>query len=169
MQRFLAFLFSILISVQVFGQTESLETYFDFWVGNWEVTWDEGDGKLGKGTNLIEKTLDGAVIQENFRILEGNQAGFKGTSLSVYNPQTQTWKQAWADNQGGYFDFTGITENDQRIFQTVERELQDGRKIIQRMRFYDIEENNLTWDWESSFDGGESWTLAWRIFYKKMN
>lgn len=164
-----SFIFLLLISTQVLAQQENPETYFDFWVGNWEVTWDEGDGKHGKGTNLIEKTLDGAVIQENFRILEGNQTGFKGTSLSVYNPQTQIWKQAWADNQGGYFDFTGITENDQRIFQTVERELQDGRKIIQRMRFYDIEENSLTWDWESSFDGGENWTLAWRIFYKKMN
>ncbi len=157
------------ISTWVFAQTESPETYFDFWVGNWEVSWDEGDGQIGKGTNLIEKTLDGQVIQENFRILEGNQAGFKGTSLSVYNPQTQTWKQAWADNQGGYFDFTGITENDQRIFQTMERELADGRKMIQRMRFYDITEKSLMWDWETSFDGGETWALAWRINYSKIN
>lgn len=92
----------------------------------------------------------------------------KGTSISVYNPQTQVWKQAWADNQGGYFDFTGITKNGQRIFQTDERNLSDGRKIIQRMRFYDIEEESLTWDWESSFDGGESWALTWRIFYQRV-
>lgn len=104
------------------------------------------------------------VIQENFRALTGAYAGMKGTSLSVYNPQTKTWKQAWADNQGSYFDFTGVVENGQRIFQTEEQTLADGRTLIQRMRFYDIEQDTLTWDWESSFDGGVTWTLNWRIF-----
>jgi flagellar hook assembly protein FlgD len=37
----------------------------------------------------------------------GKLIGCKGTSLSVYNQQTKTWKQALVDNQGGYFDFTG--------------------------------------------------------------
>lgn len=107
------------------------------------------------------------VIQENFRALTGAYAGMKGTSLSVYNPQTKTWKQAWADNQGSYFDFTGVVENGQRIFQTEEQTLADGRTLIQRMRFYDIEQDTLTWDWESSFDGGVTWTLNWRIFYRR--
>ena len=37
------------------------------------------------------------------------------------------------------------------------------------MVFYDIGENSLTWDWESSLDGGETWKLQWRIFYIRMN
>lgn len=146
---------------------QSPETYFDFWVGNWELTWQHSDGTEGTGINLIEKTLDGVVIQENFRALTGAYAGMKGTSLSVYNPQTKTWKQAWADNQGSYFDFTGVVENGQRILQTEKQTLPDGRTLIQRMRFYDIERDNLKWDWESSFDGGETWTLNWRIFYRR--
>ncbi len=157
----------VLSHYMAYAQSVAPETYFDFWVGNWELTWQHADGSEGTGTNLIEKTLDGVVIQENFRALTGAYAGMKGTSVSVYNPQTQQWKQAWADNQGGYYDFTGITVNDQRIFQTVESELPDGRTIIQRMRFYDIEEQSLTWDWESTFDGGETWTLNWRIFYSR--
>lgn len=166
--KFLGTLLFLLSINLVYAQTESPESYFDFWVGNWELTWETPDGIEGTGTNLIEKTLDGVVIQENFRALTGTYAGMKGTSLSVYNPQTQTWKQAWADNQGSYFDFTGITDDGQRIFQTTETELPDGRTIIQRMRFYNIDEHSLTWDWESSFDGGETWTLAWRIYYSKV-
>ena len=165
--RFIGTFILLLSTNLVFAQTDSPKSYFDFWVGNWELTWVDANGNEGAGTNVIEKTLDGIVIQENFRALSGAYAGMKGTSLSVYNPQTQIWKQAWADNQGSYFDFTGITEDGRRIFQTEEIELPDGRLIIQRMRFYDIEDESLTWDWESSFDGGETWTIAWRIFYTR--
>ena len=109
--RFIGTVLFILSTSLVQAQTETPEAFFDFWVGNWELTWETPDGIEGTGTNLIEKTLDGVVIQENFKALTGTYSGMKGTSLSVYNPQTQTWKQAWADNQGSYFDFTDITEN----------------------------------------------------------
>lgn len=149
---------------------ENLEPqeYFNFWVGEWEVSWEEGDG-MGRGTNNVEKTLDGSVIQENFEITKGQNAGFKGMSISVYQPRFERWKQAWADNNGGYFDFTGKIEVNKRIFQTEVRELEDGREFTQRMVFYDITESSMTWDWESSEDGGESWTLNWRIFYERMD
>jgi hypothetical protein len=164
-------LFSLL-AVPAFAQTDieqlEPEEYFDFWVGEWEVSWDEGDGEMGYGTNIIEKTLDGMVIQENFRITEGGQKGFKGTSISVYQPRFDRWKQAWADNQGGYYDFLGKTDGNKRIFQTDVFELEDGREFTQRMVFYDITENSMTWDWEASEDGGDTWTLNWRIFYERI-
>jgi len=39
-----------------------------FWIGEWALTWDNADGTKGRGTNRIEKILDGKVIQENFQI-----------------------------------------------------------------------------------------------------
>jgi len=143
--------------------------YYDFWIGSWEVSWQEADGKTGRGTNFIEKTLDGKVIQENFRVNEGQMAGFKGTSISVYNPASQTWKQAWADNQGGYFDFTGKIDGSDRIFQTEITEIGEDTLFTQRMVFYDITEDSLKWDWESSVDGGRTWDLNWRINYRKID
>ncbi len=145
----------------------SSEEYYDFWVGKWDVSWDEGEGKIGRGTNTIEKILDGKVIQENFRILEGQSAGFKGISHSVYQPQFELWKQSWADNNGGYYDFVGKFDGDKRMFQTTVFELEDGRKLTYRMIFYNIEENSLTWDWEVSYDAGENWNLMWRINYER--
>lgn len=144
------------------------ENYFDFWLGKWEATWDEGEGKIGKGTNHITRILDGKAIQEDFRILEGQSEGFMGMSISVYHARVNTWKQSWADNQGDFFYFKGRFENNKRIFQTEIFELEDGKKFTQRMIFYDITEDSMTWDWESSEDGGETWNLNWKIFYKKM-
>ena len=152
---------------QASGDPPEPEDYFDFWVGEWDVSWDEADGNVGRGINVVEKTLDGTVIQENFRITEGQQRGFMGISISVYQQRFERWKQAWADNNGGYFDFTGEMDGKKRIFRTEMRELPDGRKLMQRMVFYDITEDSLMWDWEASYDGGETWTLNWRIHYKK--
>ncbi len=145
------------------------EAYFDFWLGKWEVSWEEGDRATGRGTNFIEKTLGGKVIQENFRVNEGQMKGFMGTSISVYNPRINTWKQAWADNQGGYFDFTGKIDGTNRIFQTDIQEIGPDTLFTQRMVFYDITQDSLKWDWESSVDGGETWVLNWRINYIKID
>jgi hypothetical protein len=139
--------------------------FFDFWEGTWEGTWPEGD-KIGKATNFIEWNTGGKVLQENFEIYEGQSNGFLGTSISVFNPKTKIWKQAWADNQGGYFDFTGAFDGDKRIFQTVPREV-NGTPIQQRMVFYNLSRDAFTWDWESTNDGGETWKLNWRIEYTR--
>lgn len=140
---------------------------FDFWVGEWNLTWQYPDGSQGSGTNNIIKTLDGKVIVENFQVTDsGAYKGFKGTSISVFNPNTKTWNQAWADNQGGYFNFTGTVENGERIFHTT-RVNQSGKESLLRMRFYRIEKDSLVWDWEQSTDGGSIWNLQWRINYKR--
>ncbi|MDX1587231.1 MAG: DUF1579 family protein [Balneolaceae bacterium] len=144
------------------------EHYFDFWVGEWELTWTDHEGNQGKGRNVIEKTLDGIVLQEHFECTEGKLKGYKGTSISVYNPQRQRWHQAWADNQGGYINLTGSFEGNKRIFQTGPRPGPGGNTIISRMVFYDISKATFTWDWESSTDQGETWELNWRIKYRRV-
>lgn len=145
---------------------DSESAWFDFWVGKWDVTWTEADGKIGKGTNTVLKTLDNTVIQENFRINQGASKGYQGTSLSVYNPKKKTWHQGYADNQGAYFNFTGERQGEKRIFKTDPVNNGD-KQLIQRMVFYDISANSLTWDWEFSDDGGKTWKLNWRINYKR--
>ncbi len=153
--------------LSTFLLTAQSENEFDFWVGKWNLTWDIGEGKIAKGVNHIEKTLDGKVIQENFEATDaGANTGFKGTSLSVYNPTAQTWHQAWADNQGGYFNFVGEIDGVRRIFKTLPQ-VRNGKTIISRMVFYDITPDTFTWDWERSDDDGSTWKLQWRISYER--
>lgn len=144
------------------------EQYFDFWVGEWELRWTDNEGNEGRGVNVIEKILDGKVIQEHFESTAGKQKGYKGTSVSVYNPQRKSWHQAWADNRGGYINLKGSFEGNKRIFQTGPRSGPQGGTIISRMVFYDITGNSFTWDWESSTDEGQTWKLNWRIYYSRV-
>ncbi len=164
MKNTLSFLF-LLFSLIANAQSKILEdsTLFDFWVGEWSLEWTNADGSKSYGTNKIEKTLDGKVIQENFR---DPKSGAKGTSISVYNSKLKTWHQAWADNGGSYYDFEGAIDGEKRIFRTKEKEV-NGEKIIQRMVFYNIKPDSLTWDWELTKDGGKTWTLQWRILYSR--
>lgn len=142
------------------------EQYFDFWLGTWNLTWQDADGTEAHGTNHIERVLDGKVIKENFEALSGAYEGFLGKSYSVYNPRTGEWRQTWVDNNSGYLDFVGEFDGDKRIF-IREGMSPQGKEIMQRMVFYDITENSLTWDWQISEDGGETWQLRWRIFYER--
>ncbi len=136
---------------------------FDFWVGQWNLTWKKADSTMGHGINIISKIVDQKVIEENFEDID---TGFKGTSITVYNPTTKTWHQAWADNQGGYYDFIGEVKDGLKIFKTKMNE-RNGKKTIQRMVFKNITDNAFIWDWEGSSDGGQTWRLLWRINYKR--
>jgi len=156
----------VMASQNALGQSD-VNKWFDFWVGKWNASWDEGEGKVGRGTNTITKVLDGTVIQEDFVIAEGQQKGFKGMSLSVFGAASKQWHQAWADNQGGYYNLVGERDGDVRILKTLLR-MSAGKEIVQRMVFKEIKSNSFVWDWEKTEDGGKTWKLEWRINYKKI-
>lgn len=162
---FIGIFFFLGLTSQVYAQqlVEADSSLFDFWVGEWNLTWKDAEGNTQTGTNRIEKIIDEMVLQEHFSDAAGN---FKGTSISVYNPRRNSWHQAWADNKGGYYNFIGDVEEGRPVFKTQPIEVND-QTIIQRMVFNDIDENGFTWNWEKSNDGGESWTLLWRIDYER--
>ena len=160
----LAILFIALGQFQLYGQVKKLDqNALDFWVGEWNLTWENPDGSIAEGYNQISKTLDGKVIQENF---EDPSSGFKGTSISVYNPKLEQWFQSWADNNGGFFSFYGELNGENPVFSTTAQNV-DGHSVVRRMVFKDITRDNFEWDWEVSSDGGLKWELKWRIHYTR--
>lgn len=150
-------------SIITHGQSQQTANEYDFWIGDWTATWVLKDGTKIEGTNRIESTLDGKVLQEHFQDPSTN---FKGTSISVFNPTTNTWHQAWADNQGGYYNFIGKTMGDKKMFETIPQKT-DQSFFIQRMVFYNFTDDSMTWDWESTTNNGKDWTLNWRIEYTR--
>jgi hypothetical protein len=133
---------------------------FDFWLGNWDLTWND----TSKGTNHVEKILGSCVVQENFIDPVGN---LFGKSWSMYNPAKKLWQQTWVDNQGGYIVLTGKYDGKKMTLSTMPVKAPDGKVDISRMIFYNITKNSFDWNWEKSTNGGKTWTLVWKINYKR--
>lgn len=136
----------------------------DFWLGQWDVRWDAVTGiPAGAGTNTITREYGGCVIQEAF---DGGPAsgGLIGHSVSTFHAPLGKWRQAWVDNQGGYFAFVGGPEGERFIL--VTSRIADNVPV-QRMVFEDIQANSLTWRWQMTPDAGATWTDQWVIHYTR--
>ncbi len=102
------FFFLLIISLPAFSQRPKADpALFDFWVGEWDLTWKDPNGSIGTGMNIVTKILDGKVIQENFTGLTGQNKGYKGQSVSVLDGPSGEWKQKWVDNQNVFLPFIG--------------------------------------------------------------
>ncbi len=132
---------------------------FDFWVGEWNVSWDEG---RSRGRNSISKGYGDRVIQERFDGRPG--IDLRGMSVSVYREAVDRWFQTWVDDSGNYFTLQGGLEGGAMVL-LGEQSGPRGRVDL-RMRFSDIEADRFTWTWESSADG-ESWTPLWELAYER--
>lgn len=131
---------------------------FDFWIGEWDVTWQGG-----KATNTVRSILGGCVIEENFD--GAADAKLVGQSYSVYNANTGMWQQTWVDNNGGYLDFVGeFQDGKMTLWRDAER---GGKKFKQRMVFSDITDDSLLWSWERSDDDGATWKPTWVLNYTR--
>jgi hypothetical protein len=137
---------------------------FDFWVGEWNVSWND----TLRGTNKIVKMYGNCTIHENFSDPNSN---FLGQSWSVYNANRDVWEQTWVDNQGAYIALSGGMVGDSMILATAERTVPEKMsptgKVINRMIFFNIKKDSLDWSWEASTDGGKTWKVTWRIHYTR--
>ena len=131
----------------------------DFWVGEWNLTWDGG-----KGTNVVTREMDGCVIHEHFSS-DASQQFLRGESVSSYQPKLGIWRQTWVDNQGGYIPLTGELKKDGTFVLTTTRLNEKQRQT--RMIFENIKPASFTWRWQSTADDGEAWKDEWVIAYAR--
>ena len=147
----------LMASIQI---NPSGPTDMDFWVGDWTLgstQFQNGKEVKGEGENLLKKTLNGRVIEENFSF-----SNFIGRSWTVYNPKKKLFKQTWVDNSGAYLLFEGGKVGNSVILNQI-----DSAGPAQRMVFSKIKEDSLTWEWMSRAEGAKDWTVNWRLEYQR--
>ncbi len=140
---------------------------FDFWVGEWTVTWTAKDGSTSQGSNRIRRTHDGCVILEEFDGAPGTP--LVGTSVSTWDAKRKTWRQTWVDNQASYLDFEGgAVEGGGATRLILSRRAEvNGQSVRQRMVFSDVSADSLLWDWQRSRDDGATWESLWTLRYAR--
>lgn len=136
---------------------------FDFWVGEWKLTWRGPDGEERTGTDLVDARYDDCVIYESFE--EERAGGLVGMSVSSYSAASGRWRQTWVDNAGNYLDFTGEYEGDKMALSR--QGTRGGDPVIWRMVWYNITPDDLDWVYQLSSDGGATWEVVWPIHYER--
>ena len=134
----------------------------DFWLGDWDATWEGGHG-----TNRLTRILRDRVIFEAFdeATSAGGSDALHGRSWSVFDPERGLWRQTWVDDQGGYLDLTGARVDGWFAFERAAPER--GPDARQRMVFRDVTPGAFHWTWEGSADGGATWITRWAIDYRR--
>ncbi len=132
---------------------------FDFWIGEWTVT---VNGQFG-GTNSIQPILGHCTIFEQWE----SALGTFGKSFNYYDPGHDQWRQIWIGDAGSIVEFTGEAR-DGGMFYTAETvNPADGSMIHHKFEFTQIENGIVRQYWETSTDGGETWTSIWDGRYER--
>jgi hypothetical protein len=141
---------------------------FDFWVGDWEVR--NAAGNL-LGRNRISKRHGGCVVLEEWE----SAGGGSGSSFNIYDQQTKEWHQFWVDGTGTNW----LSSDKQGNPVTLRGGIKDGAMVLTshpdtlpsigltRTTWRPLPEGGLRQTFETSTDGGKTWTVSFDGFYKK--
>ncbi len=126
---------------------------FDFWIGDWTVT---QNGQFA-GTNNISAILGHCVIFEEWE----SASGSKGKSFNYYDPGYDHWRQIWIGDSGSIIEFTGEARDD-GIFYTAETvDSADGSVTLHKFEFTRYENGDVRQFWQTSTDGGDTYSTIW--------
>lgn len=132
---------------------------FDFWAGDWNVT--DPTGKP-LGTNRIDAELGGCTLHENW----AGASGYRGQSLNFYSPVTKRWTQSWIGSDGGSLILTGGWNGTSMILEGDSPPV-EGKTARQRITWTPRADGTVRQHWETSMDGGKTWTTAFDGNYRK--
>ena len=141
---------------------------FDFWLGDWEVR--NAAGQV-LGRNRISKKHGGCVVLEEW----SSAGGGSGSSFNVYDQPTKQWHQFWVDATGTNWLSSDKLGNPV----TLRGGIRDGAMVMTshpdtlpaigqtRVTWRPLPDGGLQQTFESSSDGGKTWTVSFDGFYKK--
>lgn len=130
----------------------------DFWVGDWSVTM----GGKPAGTNRITIEEDGCLIHEHW----SGAAGGTGQSFNFYNREDGRWHQVWVSSTGNVLDLAGRYADGTLLYQGESRR-PDGTRLRHRLGFHANPDGTVRQLWETSSDGGTTWSTTFDGVYRK--
>jgi hypothetical protein len=125
---------------------------FDFWVGDWDV-FDPSGKKVG--TNSIKLALNKCALHESW-----TGTGMSGNSYNIYFAPEQRWHQTWVDDRGTLLELNGRFEDGKMVLSGEGPAATGGGRAKHRITWSKLEGGRVRQLWESSGDGGATWTVA---------
>lgn len=129
---------------------------FDFWLGDWDVESAAAPGTVSR--NLITRAYDGCTVREEYT----TPSGYAGTSLNFYDAPRKVWHQTWIDNQGGGLTLEGGLQGTSMVLQSTTDPVN-----VQRITWTPLPDGRVRQHWDSTADGGKTWTTAFDGIYTR--
>lgn len=125
---------------------------FDFWLGEWDVYLP--DGKKA-GESRIESIGSGCALLENW----SGQGGFTGKSLNSFDRADKRWHQHWVDSGGSLLTISGGLVDKRMVLTSAPTDPAAPGTMHQRISWTPNDDGSVRQFWESSADGGKTWTV----------
>lgn len=134
---------------------------FDFWLGDWDRFEAEDPNGASIARAQITSPVAGCALHERYE----QSDGLVGDSILSFDPVRRQWQQTWVTNRGSIMVLWGELRDGALVLEG-EVHLHDGTTVLQR----------ITWRTEGeavretallSRDGGESWTPAFDVIFRK--
>ncbi len=136
---------------------------FDFWLGEWDVFPSQAPvGQAAKIANSkIEQISEGCGLLENW-----TSTGNNGKSINYYDSSTKKWYQHWIGSGGGALRYEGNFAENAMKFEgsTIGK---DGKKTLQKLTFFKLDENTVRQLAEISNDEGKTWSISYDFRYER--
>jgi len=135
--------------------------YFDFWLGEWDVTAAGSAGVIA--SSRILSAQDGCAVTEHYTA--GN---FTGTSLNFYDATTGQWHQSWMSNGGGAVHLAGSLDA-AGAMQMTDAGLAVSKisGTVNKVTWTPRDDGSVRQLWEQSSDQGKSWTVVFDGIYTR--
>ncbi|HEU0306991.1 MAG TPA: hypothetical protein VFR30_08485 [Lysobacter sp.] len=134
---------------------------FDFWLGEWKV-YGGPDGDRHVGDNRIERSDNGCWLVEHWRGASGNH----GTSTNAWDAQYRVWRQFWVGGDGVVLRLEGGLQ-DGAMVMAGELPTPQGGTQRQKISWTPQADGSVIQQWDTSDDGGGSWTTTFRGHYRR--
>lgn len=131
---------------------------FDFWIGEWDVFNQQGQKT---GTNSVQQIAEGCGLLENWTSTLKNN----GKSINYYDQNTGKWYQFWIGSGGGALRYEGNFRDGAMRFEG--ETVVNGKRTMNRLTFFKIDENTVRQFAEVSNDDGKTWVVSYDFKYIK--
>lgn len=126
---------------------------FDFWIGEWEVT--AAGNTSPTATSRITARHGGCVVLEQYR----TGGGYTGMSLSFYDAPRKVWHQTWMGADGTPLHIEGgLNAAGEMVLSNANWPGYVPGSPINRVTWSPNEDGSVRQNWETSSDGGKTWS-----------
>jgi hypothetical protein len=108
------------------------------------------------GTVVVQKVWNGRAQLEEIEA-DGPTGHFEGLTLFLYNPQSHQWSQNFSSSNGGTLSVPTVGEFKDGRGEFFDQEPFNGRTILVRVVWSNINPNSHQFEQSFSDDGGKTW------------